>query len=209
MPDRVLHEDMPMVLMELHAAGINMRHLGLVRQHVGAGSPYSTRLLIEMVGRLLKCELAARIRNAARRSQVALEASYKHIAVDYFNMVFGVNGVGFWRGEIKAKLQRKFHRCLFPEELEPTYDIREQLSHIPGALYSLFVVSCQRTCLRFREHTDKRFLNSRTLHLSTPFHIVDLEQLQERIKARRASDHATNPIGRVAIHVCSSLRASE
>lgn len=115
----------------LHAAGINVRHLGRIAGH--AGQPHVVALCeAEMVARVAKHILAKNMRRIVRQAAAAAVASYggsraatwqaSHAAlvqaelmacaVDLFNLLLGAPGddesVAFWEGVVVPAVAAKF-----------------------------------------------------------------------------------------------------
>lgn len=93
----------------VHAQGINVRHIGLLRSHVDDTDTRAV-LLVEMCARLVKNDIKFRLRERMKQTQVPLEQPYRRDVVEYLNTVLASNEQSrdFWNLELRRKLVRKF-----------------------------------------------------------------------------------------------------
>jgi hypothetical protein len=93
----------------VHADGINVRHIGLLRSHVDDTDTRAV-LLVEMCARLVKNDIKFRLRERMKQTQVPLEQPYRRDVVEYLNTVLASNEASrdFWNLELRRKLERKF-----------------------------------------------------------------------------------------------------
>jgi hypothetical protein len=93
----------------VHADGINVRHIGLLRSHVDDTDTRAI-LLVEMCARLVKNDIKFRLRERMKQTQVPLEQPYRRDVVEYLNTVLASNEASrdFWNLELRRKLERKF-----------------------------------------------------------------------------------------------------
>jgi hypothetical protein len=93
----------------VHADGINVRHIGLLRSHVDDTDTRAV-LLVEMCARLVKNDLKFRLRERMKQTQVPLEQPYRRDVVEYLNTVLASNEASrdFWNLELRRKLEGKF-----------------------------------------------------------------------------------------------------
>ena len=114
---------------ELHCHGLNMRHLGMLRQHILAeygGSEHAASvgllLLVEVVSRTLKSLLRRRLRSCVEKvTSVSASAEYDCVkcAVDFLNLCTAshTQSAAFWSGEVETALRLRFgDSCLQPHE---------------------------------------------------------------------------------------------
>eukprot|EP01130_Rhizamoeba_saxonica_P014986 TRINITY_DN662_c1_g2_i2.p2 TRINITY_DN662_c1_g2~~TRINITY_DN662_c1_g2_i2.p2 ORF type:complete len:506 (-),score=103.86 TRINITY_DN662_c1_g2_i2:2144-3661(-) len=119
---------------ELHKCGINLRHMGFVRQ-LCTGNEYSSRVLLEeMVSRMLKDNLKEELRLCAKNHKTPMEAPYVNQCVMFFNRVFYSDV--FWKETVKIKLEKKYEKSLFLHELDKKYDLRNSF-HIHSVVEKL------------------------------------------------------------------------
>jgi tetratricopeptide (TPR) repeat protein len=115
----------------LHTNGINLRYLGLIRQHA-ANKSFRAMSLTEMIARVFKSRLNEKLRSAiASDSGIAIEKCLRY-AVDSINLIISKNYTDpkvtkFWCSKIKYFLLSKFEKGLLPEELDAEYDLRGSL----------------------------------------------------------------------------------
>jgi hypothetical protein len=85
---RVLEMRQDKFIRMLHAAGINCRHMGLVRQHV-ENQELRRMILTEIVARVVKAEIARQLRAKMDELKLAFEAPYLHqVCVELFFFSF-------------------------------------------------------------------------------------------------------------------------
>lgn len=84
----------------LHQHGINVRHLGLVRQHVKSAE-FRDIILIEMICRSLKNDL----RHQLRQSTLPIESEYQQSSKNFF---LQLNTDSFWKGPLLNSIIERF-----------------------------------------------------------------------------------------------------
>lgn len=102
---------------EMHRTGINIRHLGLVRQH--AKSPELRQaIMVEMISRVLKVNLRKKWRQKMDKNPSAELESFKHVTAKYLNLALGTSDRGslHWAFDLIPQLCAKFSGALTKEE---------------------------------------------------------------------------------------------
>jgi hypothetical protein len=146
----------------LHGAGINLRHLGLVRRR-STNSTVQSLLLVEMLARIFKCKLNEKLRRAITSDVgVAFEKCRTLVAHTLaLCLSIGDNTTKmnqFWLMKLKSILEIKFPGGLSEEEQSESHDFRIVLTSNYG----------------FREILLSRFLTLTGTQLScSPTSILD------------------------------------
>lgn len=130
----------------LHANGINMRYLGLVRKH--ATEKLQHCCLAEMVARVFKSRLNAKLRTAiASDSGIAIERCLSY-AIQLLNLLVSTSTEEkiqkFWTSKIKFLLLAKYESSLLEEEYDLEYDMRSSLAdsrinHLRQIVFQRFI----------------------------------------------------------------------
>jgi hypothetical protein len=106
-----------------HRAGINLRHMGLVRSHT-TNAEWKRFLLLEMTARVLKDDMHQSLRATVSKLKVPSEKPCKEAIAVYINFVLGHRQESreFWRKTIKTKIIDKFRdQALTEEEKKPDF----------------------------------------------------------------------------------------
>jgi hypothetical protein len=117
--------------------GVNIRHIGRLRQHLCL--PHLRQfLLIEMLARLLKgftqqnlkIIVAAEMRAQFRALGTSNTEIHKETALEYLNLVFApsTNSTQCWESVIKPSLVSKFSLALTQREMEESYALDTRVS---------------------------------------------------------------------------------
>lgn len=95
----------------LHSKGINCRYLGIIRQHL-ACKEAKTRVLIEILARVIKNNLRLKLRIKMKQLKKALEEPYRRLVINYMNLVFSNTEVSdrYWNTDLKDDIKRNFIR---------------------------------------------------------------------------------------------------
>ena len=121
----------PRFISYLHQAGINIRHLGLLRSAVKTPS-IRDFLLVEMLARVLKGDMRKRWRE--RMAVVKhLSDGDRRCSLDFVNLVFfrSAASTAYWHRSIKRRLQDKFQQALSKEEAAVEFDLKAALLPMP------------------------------------------------------------------------------
>ncbi|PRP89382.1 hypothetical protein PROFUN_01245 [Planoprotostelium fungivorum] len=123
--DRDLRELMKNIrfVEEMHSRGINVRHLGRVRDACKHDMARED-LLLEMCARAIKCEFRSRMRAQVRALKTPSIEAYRSMAADFVNQI--LSNDSFW-SNMKILLLQKFEKCLSAEEMAPDFHLREKL----------------------------------------------------------------------------------
>lgn len=110
----------------VHAKGINIRHLGRIRKRT-CNIFARTFLLIEMVVRVVKCEVRYQLRQRARELRNPFEEPFKRLVIDILNRVLATTPESdhYWNTTIKKKIVTKFPEALSEEEMRDNYPIKD------------------------------------------------------------------------------------
>eukprot|EP01105_Mastigella_eilhardi_P027289 TRINITY_DN8340_c0_g1_i1.p1 TRINITY_DN8340_c0_g1~~TRINITY_DN8340_c0_g1_i1.p1 ORF type:complete len:943 (+),score=171.83 TRINITY_DN8340_c0_g1_i1:238-2829(+) len=90
----------------------------------------ATDLLLEMVARVVKCELRQRLRQLSHVPRTIIsEKPYKLQVIDFFNLVLGKHPCSdkYWKVDVKAQLLGKFPCALTQEELQEDCSLKPQI----------------------------------------------------------------------------------
>lgn len=107
------------IVVLLHWHGINIRHLGAVRECIRTENATLRSLLLNlMVSRVLKNMSHHRLRMKMRELRYAGEVPYQQCLVTFMNLVFGTSteSLSFWNNHIKHALVYQFPDGLTAEE---------------------------------------------------------------------------------------------
>lgn len=109
---------------QIHGAGINLRHLGLLFSLVKPRFPTIRKaLLTEMAARILKDEIKAQLRITMQRVRVPSEEPYRLTLLQYLNNIFVTASSQYWDIEFPTRLREKFH---VPDE-DPIFSSTEKV----------------------------------------------------------------------------------
>ncbi|KAH3763191.1 Histidine kinase [Pelomyxa schiedti] len=187
----------------MHRRGINMRFTDLVRMHA-TGTDCKTLLFVEMVARVIKNNIRAKLRQVMERLKLPLEEPYRRVIVDYMNLVLGsseesaefwhpppktesLRKFELWHIPLKTELLRKFEFALTREEEDQ--DLRTLLSNFSSVWMDGKVLLFQRiqkmTGLKFTKRVNEEFEqhpNQWLLRGDSPMDISDLEEIGQHVK---------------------------
>ncbi|GAM24988.1 hypothetical protein SAMD00019534_081630 [Acytostelium subglobosum LB1] len=100
----------------IHREGINVRYLGIVRQHVT--DPTLKRILLtEIVARVFKNIIREDLRKKMKELKSIEADSYIQVVMDFFNVILGDpthQHEKLWFQDIKHEILRRFDNSLFP-----------------------------------------------------------------------------------------------
>lgn len=110
----------------LHSAGINLRHLGLVRRAVK--NPYlKSLLLVEMIARVFKCKLNEKLRRAITSDIGVAFEKCRAIVASTLDLCMRAGererSLKFWNAKLKNILEVKFTGGLSEEEKAEQFDL--------------------------------------------------------------------------------------
>mmetsp|Transcript_29066 Transcript_29066/g.73052 ORF Transcript_29066/g.73052 Transcript_29066/m.73052 type:complete len:1029 (-) Transcript_29066:1489-4575(-) len=169
----VTHADL---VRQMHARGINCRHLGMVRSGIKVAHLQSF-LLTEMCARAMKNMLREHLRNLDDGS----ESASNEVAVSFFNQIFSSRDESdrFWRVDVKLALQLKFMGALSASETRYDHDLRQDL-----LLFPLFQRLQESTGVRFKLGAQKRlFDHPRFFDRKYVVSISDLDCMHVKLKS--------------------------
>lgn len=94
---------------QLHSAGINIRHLGLLYSLIRPKYPTVRKaLLTEMAARIMKDDIKEKLRVTMQRVRVPSEEPYRLALLQYLNSVFVTSSSDYWDIEFPVLLREKF-----------------------------------------------------------------------------------------------------
>mmetsp|Transcript_2469 Transcript_2469/g.7833 ORF Transcript_2469/g.7833 Transcript_2469/m.7833 type:complete len:1381 (+) Transcript_2469:798-4940(+) len=111
-----------------HERGINLRHLGVVHQLVKCPT-IQKALLNEMIARVLKQDLRARVRSMMKHVKVPCSTPYHRLVVDSLNIILqhSKRAHEFWTSECAEELERRFQCVLSPNPKETDANLPHNL----------------------------------------------------------------------------------
>jgi Clustered mitochondria/Translation initiation factor eIF3 subunit 135 len=172
-----------MLTKEMHHRGINVRYLGVLRNHINVRAGRERSLILtEMLVRYAKQSLRARLRNL----DAADDQEYAVVVLKFFNMIFGTSEASrvFWRVQAAVGLKIKFGIIFTMEELRRASSAKPR-RRLHSALRAyiddtiLLNELQERTGVRLRPSINRAFAE-RPFLFSTrdhPFKLSDLESL--------------------------------
>ena len=130
--------DIHSIILSMHREGINIRHLGQIR--AASNNHFIKRtLLLEMVVRVIKNQLRAKMREEMRNTAGLSQALFKKAVIDSFNLVLGTHvkrSRAYWE-QLRRDLCTKFyshftgrHGLTAAEETGPIDAFRRSLSRV-------------------------------------------------------------------------------
>ncbi|KAH3745553.1 Histidine kinase [Pelomyxa schiedti] len=184
----------PLIVM-LHQNGINVRLLGIVYSRVVAArdKDWEARILIEMVVRVVKCE----VNSLLRKIRMPGEGPYRSVVVDHLNLVFGTSptSTSHWQYSIFPALKAKF----------TTFDVTgPDANQFRQMFYQRTLIAGMKDarCLLFEHLTHQLGLywdpttwritleNPSVFECYLPFTDTDLAEFRERVKQMNIASHA-------------------
>jgi len=178
---------------QLHSRGINIRYIGLLFSTIRGEARFQVCeavLLCEAIARCVKHTLRAKLRAKMRKMKQPFEAAYRHLIVDYMNVVFGFSPKSekHWNTRLKPQLKSKFSvglpytgkRYLLKKRL-----LNREASSDIDPLWLIFIRVTEMTALRFSAMAVRKFRALRDAKDSNndkPFNVSNLEEVGERIK---------------------------
>lgn len=117
-----------------HSCGVNMRHLGLVRFHVGSlpggtspSSPVKTLLLLQIVTRTLKNLCREYQRRWMKSEQSTSEMGMKLLLTQFMNLMVGSspNSEVFWAERVVVGIVQRFGACSLDDNLDHLHRVRK------------------------------------------------------------------------------------
>ena len=91
----------------MHAAGINMRYLGIIIRRLGSHR-FTWVLLLEMLARIVKQEIRRLLRSKMVELKQPNDEPLRQAVTVYLNEVFGRDSAAFWQKELAPRLDKKF-----------------------------------------------------------------------------------------------------
>eukprot|EP00727_Mastigamoeba_balamuthi_P008686 m51a1_g444 hypothetical protein (1769) ;mRNA; r:86393-107549 len=171
----------------MHRRGINMRFLGRVRAQ-SKDPKILGLLLVEMIARVLKSLLAAKLRKKHEEmGVVAVDQPYRTLCVDFFNLALGTSEPSdrFWDKTLVQALIAKFEYGLAPEEMRPDGMKYSVSLFVPsmGGKVMLFKRLQKMTGVRFHHeaHTQLEKQPERWF-TAQPLGTGDIKRIGERVK---------------------------
>eukprot|EP01125_Pyxidicula_operculata_P011795 TRINITY_DN385_c1_g1_i1.p1 TRINITY_DN385_c1_g1~~TRINITY_DN385_c1_g1_i1.p1 ORF type:complete len:1249 (+),score=314.60 TRINITY_DN385_c1_g1_i1:1159-4905(+) len=123
------------IVLRVHRAGINIRHLGFVRMNVK--NEYISKLILEeMVARVIKDQIYASTRETMKKLKIPSDEPYRAVIVDIINQLFVENRTNYWTKDVKVKLMDKFLNSLFANEVDSSFNLLT-LINIPNLIKRL------------------------------------------------------------------------
>jgi ribosomal protein S17 len=157
----------------MHSRGVNLRHLGRLRQRVD--SERGHRLILSMaLSRAFKSKLRKRMRYSVQNQKhtgVSSESACKDVVLHFFNSVLGHTDESdrFWRVSIKKTLKKKFPFILTAEEEHEDYDLRKagciKLTFMMSFKLGLVQFPSAVTEAIFRDYTSVRLVETDILSI--------------------------------------------
>lgn len=114
----------------LHAAGINLRLLGLVRSHI-SNPVLKAVVLMEILARIFKCMLNNKLRRAVETHVGIAVERCRQIAASIISLSVHVGKeekvTEFWTSKVKLIMSVKFPGALSEEESDPSVDLWDSI----------------------------------------------------------------------------------
>jgi hypothetical protein len=101
--DNIQQLTLDRLVMELHEAGINIRHLGLLRHHLESDAncvALKSHILLEMCCRAIKEELNERMRREMKRITTPSSLPFDKIIISFYNVMF--SDIHFWSSTVHS-----------------------------------------------------------------------------------------------------------
>jgi len=117
----------------MHRAGINLRFLGFVLDHV-IDHDVSLIILVEALSRALKNELRRELRLKMREIKVPMMAPYRQLVIDFMNRIFGNADSVFWDETLLPHLQDRFYMSRFSPSTKGTQTLVSEITSSPTFL---------------------------------------------------------------------------
>eukprot|EP01105_Mastigella_eilhardi_P025404 TRINITY_DN6904_c0_g3_i1.p2 TRINITY_DN6904_c0_g3~~TRINITY_DN6904_c0_g3_i1.p2 ORF type:complete len:440 (+),score=116.30 TRINITY_DN6904_c0_g3_i1:1700-3019(+) len=189
------------LIVNLHEAGINVRHLGAVYCEMCLINDeyWQVRILVEMITRVVKNHVNKLLRDTVRELCHPGEAFYRGVVIEYLNLVFGSSGPSavHWSEHIYAYLVKKFAPFKYPtgntllsflQHCAESVKLKDPkcmiFEHLSEALGLNWVPSTWETGVT----------NPRLFQRHFPFTETDLRALQERLKEEQIAAYSTGHI---------------
>jgi hypothetical protein len=93
---------------QLHSAGINIRHLGLLFSAIKPRYPVIRKALLTEMAARMKDDIKAKLRVTMQRVRVPSEEPYRLTLLQYLNSVFVNSATDYWEREFPIRLRDKF-----------------------------------------------------------------------------------------------------
>eukprot|EP01104_Vermistella_antarctica_P014754 TRINITY_DN469_c0_g2_i1.p1 TRINITY_DN469_c0_g2~~TRINITY_DN469_c0_g2_i1.p1 ORF type:complete len:931 (-),score=200.38 TRINITY_DN469_c0_g2_i1:64-2856(-) len=185
----------------LHRYGINLRHLGRVRE-LTSDVVIRKLLLIEMVARASKCILYRKLRQLMKVLRYPMEQPYHALAVAQYNTTFGTSteSAVFWNTELKSELMSKFPRSLSHAERGVKTCLKAQLffqtEGLPCPRSMLFEKMSALTGVKFGNRLSQL---SRCVRyaICQPFDESDVESMEPIVKVTVSMEQALAMVNKV------------
>eukprot|EP01119_Soliformovum_irregulare_P004749 TRINITY_DN1583_c0_g2_i2.p1 TRINITY_DN1583_c0_g2~~TRINITY_DN1583_c0_g2_i2.p1 ORF type:complete len:871 (-),score=219.97 TRINITY_DN1583_c0_g2_i2:150-2762(-) len=109
-----------------HSRGINMRHMGYVRERV-QNVTMRKLLLSACVARVVKDRMKSMMRDRMHEVRVPSDEPFREAIVSVFNLMLGQNKSSnlYWLDEVKDQIREKFVKCLSPAEESDTFNLKD------------------------------------------------------------------------------------
>ena len=113
-----------------HSHGVNMRHLGLVRDHISpahSSNPARTLLLLQIVTRTLKNICREYQRRWMKSEQSTSEMGMKLLLTQFMNLIVGSsqNSEIFWTERVVVGIIQRFGACSIDNNIEHLHRVRK------------------------------------------------------------------------------------
>lgn len=161
----------------LHAVGVNLRYLGLVRRYSQVPA-VRTCLMVEMLARSIKHILRKKMRSLMRKLKAPVSSPVRVMVIAILNMVFGTSeeSTRFWNTKLKNELLFNFPQSLVKAERSPDFDLKTIIDK--SDLIALFVVVVRQGEIKLREKCLQEFSSDPQLFAyPQPFDETDLEEI--------------------------------
>jgi len=168
----------------LHADGINLRQLGVLRSL--CKSEYARKLILSaMIARVAKDELKDRMLDKMREVQVPSDEPFKKEVVRMFNLLLGVGKTAkmYWSEDVLRRLNSKFILGLTLQEQDSSFDLRTAAD-----VRILLYVFVKLTGIKLRRQS--------------------MEDLMDSIETFRLVDNDVESVDAITFHL-SAVNASE
>lgn len=187
------------LLQSLHAAGINIRYIGLVRSHLESSEIYWRHvLLVEMISRVIKQNIRTKLRDMSKNLKQPGDEPYKQTVITELNLIFSKRktSIYYWKVTLKEQLIKKFgSKSLSSKELENEYSLKTSItgkyeSELDGRS-RLFKLLCDYLGLEFAASTYNSCLeNPNVFDFQKPFDETDLVDIRETMKYTNIAIHS-------------------
>jgi Clustered mitochondria len=201
-----------------HQFGVNVRHVGRVRQRCAAPAA-RRRLLSVAIARALKNHVNAECRAIARQLTAPSSHPFVSIVVAQCNAMLGGAGQeasAFWRDDVKRTLDASFRSVLDDDERAPDFDLRARVNVPLVVLVMLRLIGASASSALVKQLIDAQPRGAAIMVLEsdfefkprvkTPYLFVKAEALAHWL---RALDAGVPPAARIRLLTVAAERFAD